>query len=257
MTQDAYYVPLGGGRYRPTAHTEGPWGPESQHAGPPSALMARELEAAASREEMVWARMTFELLGPVPLDELELEAAVTRPGRSVEMVEAAMRAGGREVMRARAWRVLGAVGPAHPDPYDLHPLPQHAHEPPESWARSGYISSVEWRFAAGGWGQGEPALVWTRPRVALVAGESADAMQRLLVVADSASGVSAVVHLRTWLFINPELTVHFTRPPEGEWICLDAASTIVPGGAAISRSTLSDAHGPVAYGAQSLLVRPR
>ncbi len=79
----------------------------------------------------------------------------------------------------------------------------------------------------------------------------------MLAVADSGNGISAVMSWDEWLFINLELTVHVQRLAEGEWIVLDAATTIATGGAGLARSVLSDERGPVAYGAQSLLVAPR
>ena len=85
---DAYFEPLGDGRFRATEHTSGPWDPGSQHAGPPSALLARALEALAPDPARMLARVTLEILGPVPVDEVEVQAAVVRPGRSVEMLEA-------------------------------------------------------------------------------------------------------------------------------------------------------------------------
>ena len=42
---EAFYEPLGGGRFRSTGHTAGPWDVRSQHAGPPAALLGRALEA--------------------------------------------------------------------------------------------------------------------------------------------------------------------------------------------------------------------
>ena len=56
-------------------------------------------------------------------------------------------------------------------------------------------------------------------------------LQRVLAVADSGNGISAVMSWDEWLFINPELSVHVLRPPAGEWVVLDAATTIVTGGA--------------------------
>ena len=102
-----------------------------------------------------------------------------------------------------------------------------------------------------------PATVWTRLRVPVVEGEEPTGLQRVLAVADSANGVSAVLPLGDWLFINPELTVHLRRAPRGEWICLDADTAISHGGAGLARSVLSDDDGVVAQGAQSLLVAPR
>jgi hypothetical protein len=77
----------------------------------------------------------------------------------------------------------------------------------------------------------------------------------VLAVADSGNGVSAVLSWDEWLFINTELTVHFRREPRGEWICLDAETSIA--GAGLARSVLSDDDGVVAQGAQALLVMPR
>jgi acyl-CoA thioesterase len=59
------------------------------------------------------------------------------------------------------------------------------------------------------------------------------------------------------VFINCELTVHLLRPARGEWICLDAATEVAAGGAGLAHSLLSDRDGPVARGAQALLVTAR
>jgi len=87
---ESFYVPLGDDRWRGTVHTTGPWDPRFQHGGPPSALLGRAVERCSPRDDMVVARATVELLGPVPVGELAVRARVARPGRSVELVEAAL-----------------------------------------------------------------------------------------------------------------------------------------------------------------------
>jgi hypothetical protein len=99
--------------------------------------------------------------------------------------------------------------------------------------------------------------MWVRQRIALVAGEQPSGLQRLMAVADSGNGVSNRLDVREWLFINTELTVHVWRVPVGEWIGLDADTTIGPNGVGAALSVLHDQSGPVARGAQALLVRPR
>jgi hypothetical protein len=121
----------------------------------------------------------------------------------------------------------------------------------------GYLSAVEWRFAAGRFDGPGPATAWTRLRHPLVPDEDPSPLQRVLAVADSGNGISGELDLRQWHFINPELTVHLHREPAGEWICLDATTTISPGGAGLATSVLSDLDGPVGVGAQALLVAPR
>jgi hypothetical protein len=74
---------------------------------------------------------------------------------------------------------------------------------------------------------------------------------------DSASGVSAALDVREWAFLNTELTVHLLREPVGEWICLEAATTLGPGSVGIATSTAYDVLGPVARSAQALLVQRR
>src|SRR5919107_73071 len=84
---EAFFL-LDGGRYAPTVLTRGPWDPGAQHAGPPAALLGRELERCEPSEGTHLGRVTFEILRPVPLEPLEVDARVVRPGRSVELLDA-------------------------------------------------------------------------------------------------------------------------------------------------------------------------
>jgi Acyl-CoA thioesterase C-terminal domain/Acyl-CoA thioesterase N-terminal domain len=253
----SFYESLDDGRFASTPHTRGPWDPAFQHAGPPAALLGRALERCEPREDFVLARATFEILRPVPVAEVEVAVRVARPGRSVELLEGELAAGGDVVMTVHAWRVKASPAPDVDRDGPPPPRPDEPTPPPPGLDGFGYSRAVELRFAAGGWWQQRPATVWTRMRVPLVAGEQPSGVQRVLVVADSANGVSAVLPFGQWLFINTELTVHFRRPPRGEWICLDAETSISAGGAGLARSVLSDDEGVVAQGAQALLVAPR
>ncbi|GLZ37320.1 thioesterase family protein [Actinokineospora sp. NBRC 105648] len=255
----AFYEPLGAGRYASTRHTAGPWSAESQHLGPPSALLARELAALPASGPAALVRVTVEILGPVPVAELEVSAAVERPGRSVELLRGEISAGGRPVARASAWRIATSDS-ASVRTDDVPPLaPPATGTPtgrPEGWG-PGYLDALEWRALAGRLGTPGPATVWARQTVPLVAGEEPTGLQRLLVVADSGNGVSGLFDPRRWLFINTELTVHLTREPVGEWIGLDAHTVVGANGTGTALSVLHDESGPVARGAQALLVRER
>lgn len=258
--EESFYVPLDddGTRWRATGHTAGPWDAAAQHGGPPSALLGRAVERCAPREDVVVARVTVEILGAVPVGELELRARVARPGRSVELVEAALSAGGRDVARASAWRVRRTTADSVAGAAALPPdLPNEQQEFDRSGWLDGYLSAVEWRFVQGHFAQPGPGTAWSRLRHPLVPGEEPSPLQRVLAVADSGNGISSELDLARWHFINPELTVHLHREAVGEWVCLDARTTISSGGAGLATSVLSDLDGPVAVGAQSLLVAPR
>jgi len=100
----AFFQP-DGDRFVPSELTRGPWDPEAQHAGPPSALIGRAIERCGDPDGGQIGRVTFEILRPVPLKPLTAETKVVRPGRSVELIEASLSGPEGEVMRARAWRL--------------------------------------------------------------------------------------------------------------------------------------------------------
>lgn len=256
----AFFEPLGGDRYRATEHTQGPWDPRLQHAGPPSALLARAIEGTAAPWPAVVVRISVDILGPIPVDELAVRRQVVRPGRSVELVQAEIEAGGRAAARATAWRVRSAdlTLPELPDqPADpVPPLPEAESQTPPGWS-TGYLQAMEWRVAAGSWGDPGPATIWGRMRHPLVPDEEPTGLQRVMTIADSGNGVSNVLPLDGWLFINPDLTVHLAAEPRGEWICLDATTTLDAHGYGLAASRLFDRDRLVGRGAQSLYVGPR
>ena len=91
----------------------------------------------------------------------------------------------------------------------------------------------------------------------LVQGEPISPLQRLMACADSASGASSVLDPREWGFLNTELTVHVLRPPEGEWILLDAETTLSTGSVGVATADIFDRRGLVARSNQALLIARR
>jgi hypothetical protein len=252
----AFYEPRDG-QLVPSELTRGPWDAGAQHAGPPSALIARALERCEPREGMRLGRIAIDILGPVPLAPLTVEARVVRPGRSVELLDASLRGPDAELMRASAWRV--AVGDQRLDDPDGEPPPGPEHGRDSDFFPTGedvgYHTAMEYSFVKGGFLQPGPATVWMRMRGALVEGEQPSPLERLMVVADVGNGISAVLDWREFLFINTELTVHLLRPPEGDWIGVDAVTRV--DGLGLAESVLYDRRGRIGRGAQTLLVRRR
>ncbi len=247
-----------GDSFVPSELTRGPWDPGAQHAGPPSALLGRAVEAPGT----LVGRITIEILRPVPLAPLTVAGKVVRPGRNVELVEAVMSEPGgasRPIARAVAWRLriddsVAAVGGGEPPAG-----PEMGHERPffPTGQDTGYHTAMDYRFLGGSFTEPGPARVWLRMRQPLVAGEPASPLTRVLVAADSGNGVSAALDYKRHLFINTELTVHLVREPAGEWVHLDAITRIGPHGVGLSESVLHDATGRLGRAAQTLLVRRR
>jgi hypothetical protein len=261
MPAEAFFLPTADPEvFTATELTEGPWSPGAQHGGCPSALLCRAIEAVTSSipGPSRVARVSLDFLGPVPVAPLRAAGRVVRPGRSVELVEAELVAGERAVMRARAWRIRES-----PEPLPIPPLPPAPPLLPElfeptvvEWG-GGYLRSVEWRFIEGQFDKPGPARVWARLKVPVVAGEPTSALQRSAAIADSGNGLSGLLDMTSYWFINPELTLHLLREPYGDWVHVDARTRLDMGGVGLAETELSDISGRFARGAQSLMVGPR
>lgn len=259
---EAFYE-IDGDRYLATELTRGPWDPGAQHAGPPAALLGRELERLPDAGEFQIGRVTCEILRSVPIAPLRVSARVVRPGRRVQLLEAELRdEEGEALMRASAWRIRtapvaippGAVAPELPPPG-----PEQGGEAEffPTGQELGYHSAMEVRFLEGGFVEPGPARVWLRMRQPLVGGERPSPLQRVLVTADVGNGVSASLDYRRYLFINVDLTVHLERMPVGEWVCVDAVTLPQPNGVGTAESVLADERGRIGRALQTLLIAER
>ncbi len=257
---DAFYL-RHGDTYEATESTRGPWDPGSQHAGPPCALLGRELDRAGSLESGRLARATFEILRPVPIAGLVVRAEVTRGGRSVELVEAVMEHEGQPVLRARGWRVRTAaleLDTQTPEPERV-PGPEAGRDTGffPTGQEVGYHTAMECRFVYGSFTDPGPALAWMRMRVPLVEGEEPEPLHRVLAAADSGNGVSSPLDYRRWMFINADVSVSLRRHPRGEWVGLEAATYAEPDGIGMSDTMLRDEEGMIGRATQSLFVAPQ
>jgi hypothetical protein len=248
-----------GDRFVPTGVTRGPWDPNAMHGGAPSALLAHVLSGFEPGAAGFISRMTVELLRPVPLDPLTVAVEVLRPGKKVQVLDAVIRAGDTEVVRARALRmrevdlptddavVLGDVmepGPAGSTPYDSRTF----------IATDGFFHAFDLALAHGSWGRPGQAAMWFRLRSAVVAGEPVVPFSRVAATAEFTNGLGNAFPWGGYLFINPDLTVTVARQPESDWIGIDAHTVVGPNGSGFAESALYDERGRIGRATQSLLL---
>jgi hypothetical protein len=265
MNDTAYaYQDLGGARYASTELTRGPWSPDHQHAGPPSALVCRAVEQQAGALGLTHiSRLTTNLLRPVPLDDLQVRLHTDYAGKNAAHFSGSVFGRDKEVMRFTA---LAQRNVPTPLPGDLpgHPLPRAARtlhdctpvQFPFAGRHRGYADLVQTRSSSGKLFDG-PCLVWFCMNHPLVAGEAPSPYQRTAVAADSGNGISAVLDYERYLFVNSDLTIHWLRQPQGHWVALDAATHFGPDGCGLAQSALYDEHGLIGHAAQSLSLRQR
>jgi hypothetical protein len=253
-----FFERVGPDTYRATPATAGPWSAKAQHGGPPSALAAREMERHEPDERTRLARVSVDILRPIPVDTVTVRTRTLRPGRRVALLETVMESGGQEVLYARGWRIgrtpdLPVIArdvspPAIPDSVPIPDFP--------GGHMDGYLAAIDWRFVAGGFGQFGPARAWGRPRIPLLAGEELTPMALTLLLGDSGSGVGMALDPRQYLFLNVDLTVVLQRDPVTEWLLLDALTTMGGNGTGMTETLLSDRDGVIGTGLQTQLVTP-
>src|SRR4051812_47465470 len=157
-----------GTRYVPTQLARGPWNPRALHGGAPAALFATVCESHDPGPAAFVARLTVELMRPVPLAPLELAVRTIRPGRKVQWLEATLcDEGGQEVARATALRIragevntLGSVHPAVEPPPAPDSVPNHNF--PFGEGAVGFWNVHDVRLVRGDWLEPGPGVAWFR-----------------------------------------------------------------------------------------------
>lgn len=250
-----------------SGRTSSAWGPQMQHGGPVTGLLARALERVGDPAGRRISRITTELLGVVPVGPVRVHARVERPGRRVELlravVEAPYRHGHRVVAQATAWRLrtddTSDVARSADRPRSL---PEGAaarlseHPLSFAWWEGGFVDAVRWKIDAAQQ-DSSSTVAWGRLDVQLVEGEETSPLQALLSFADTANGVGARLDPADFTFLNTEMTVHLFAPPRGEWFGIEAESSVGPDGIGMSAGVLLGPEGPLGRVTQSLLVERR
>lgn len=244
----------------PAPYCIGPWDPEFQHGGPPAALLAGAAERfGADASSFAVVRVTVELLRPIRLIPLRVSVSPIRLGRQAQWLQVELTADAQPVAQATVVRIAReelSVPPGATRPEPAPPGPEGQPDFAFSFFRSdeGYHRAVDIRIADGEWGKG-PCTAWMRPRFPLVDGEPSSPLERSMIVADASNGLAPALPIHDFAFINPDLTVHFQRPPEGEWLALAARSVPESIGTGLVQSKLFDQRGEVGRCLQSLVVR--
>lgn len=248
-----------GGRFVPSEHARGPWDRAAMHGGPPAALMGGVMEALPSETPMAIVRVTMEIFRPVPLRPIAVSARIERDGRRVQFLSASLTDGDVEVCRATAWRMR--IADLDIDAQPVQALPFAGPEDstphvPESDDPAFHRTGVEMRYARGSFIETGPAAVWMRLTMPVIDGAEPTPLQRALAAADFGNGVASALPWGEFLFINTDLSVSLPCTAEGEWIGLDASTSLnAKESRGVAYSRLYDEHRAIGHVMQSLYVQ--
>jgi len=238
----------------------GPWDPSMQHGSAPSALVVWAAERIATQSPMRIARVTVDLMRPVPLRDLSIETEVLREGRKIQLCTVRLRADDIVVVVASVLKVRQADVPLPDDiadpPVDLSG-PEASRPEPADFSTSPFVRCMSLRTARGRFGARGPGAIWYRVDRPLVEGHAVSQAMRALVAADFCNGTGAALDFNTYTFLNADLTVNMAREPVGEWVLLDADCWIGPDGVGLAMARLADTCGYFGRATQSLVIEKR
>lgn len=256
---DAIYR-VDGSRVLTGPDAAGPWAPDMQHGSAPAALVVWAAEAIPTPVPMAIARVTIDLMRPVPIAPLTLETEVLREGRKIQLCAVRLRAGHAVVVGATVLKVKTAALALPPEVAEL-PLellgPEQSRLEQPDFSGSPFVTGITMRAARGRFGVPGAGAIWYRVDRPLIEGAQVSQAMRAVVAADFCNGTSAALDFRKWTFINADLTVSMARPPVGAWILLDAESWIGRDGAGLAMARLADQRGYFGRAVQSLVIEQR
>lgn len=253
---------LENGVYRPTQWSIGPWGDLVQ-GSVTGALLAEALRRWDWGAPMVLAHLWFDLWRPVAANEIRLDVKLLRDGRKAKTAEAALIQGDAVVARCTA---LALRADAAETPEKLvagadaeRPKGPNAGNkpPPQVQAWSPYFQGVDTRVVEGDLLARGPAGVWLKLERPLVAGVPNSPLVQAVSAADLASGISSIVDIRRWSFVNADQSIQLWRAPAGDWVFVRARMQSGPAGTGTTLATLFDDEGAFGWGIQSVIFERR
>ncbi|MBX7434214.1 thioesterase family protein [Mycobacterium sp. Y57] len=259
MNGRAFFV-ADGDEFVPTPLARGPWG-ETISGNYVGGLIGHVIERDNDDPELQPARLTVDLCRPAALAPVRVQTVVTRKGRRLTLVEAAMFQGPAMVARASALLLrTGQQPPAEiwSTPITMPPPPPLPDPVPEG------LTMLVWTYGKdgdtphlglGAWAHSGPKHVWVHDLVPLVDGVALSPFTRSAMAGDVASSLTHFgpdgLH-----FINADYTLTLSRLPDGPYLGLAALTHSSHAGVATGTAVLFDQAGPIGSATATALANP-
>src|SRR5262249_32636349 len=182
-----------GGKVEVGPNAAGPWDPRMQHGSAPAGLAVWAAEAIATPVPMRVARVTVDLMRPVPLAPLTLETEVLREGRKIQLCAVRVRAASVLTVSATVPKVKLQTQGVPRDvggPAVTLPGPDSSPEDPAQFSNSPFVTGMQLRAARGTFGVRGPGAIWYRVKRPFVEGAAVSQAMRAVIAADFCNGTS-------------------------------------------------------------------
>lgn len=241
----------------PEDYARGPWNPEFLDGAAVSALLAHTVEAGRPSLERQLARLTIDLLAPVPMAPLRVVRQQVYEGKRFEVVDVTvLTADERMVCRASALLISEDDQPPFQMPateIELSPGPEESRPFPYESAPVSFLNAQEMRFSRP-ISHESPGALWTRLNVPAFPDAPITPVVRAAAAADRASPATGMTPDMGATAINADMSIHFGRQPAGEWIGVEGLARLPGRGQGLGAAYLRDEAG--LFGAASVSLMP-
>lgn len=247
----------------PTPLAGSPWHPSVLHGGAPAGLIAYCLQRQVADPDMVPARLSIDLLRPVPCAPLQVKIQPVRQGKRIVLLQADLLAGENLVARATGLFVR-AEAIALPDT-----APRYTHSLPSPQG----IDTVSFRDVMfGNFGNMPPGLhttvqlrpaseldesgkgsAWIALPVPILEGEKNSPFMLAALVSDFGNGVGQLNLGQNIGTINADVQLQLGRLPVGEWIGLESEALLDTTGVGQVLTVMHDEQGRVGQVSQTIM----
>ena len=251
--------------YESTPLANAGWYDEGQHGGALAGLIVGHLESVPTLAEMQVSRLTIELFRAIRLVPLRIEHEVVREGKRIQTTVARVFDDQGTLLSMATMQRLRVADRRLPED-SLPPGPDLPPPDPDKASLGGawgvgdptkvmfHRHAMEVQDSIGGFAVKGPGSVWMRLHKPLVAGRENTQLQKVVCAADFVNGVSRSLEMDKWVFMNPDLTIHVTKYPEGDWIGLSAESGYGHQGRGVATGKLWDQTSFLGRSTQSLYL---
>lgn len=250
-----FYATDGDDRFTPSGLARSPWERGKQNGVALGGLLTHLIETIPAPVPMMTTRLTIDILAAAPHAQTTGRCAVLRDGRRIQLVQSELTVDERVVARATALRTRIAETPAFAD--------QNSYPPPEAVAPIDFMGerafggTLETRLVSGGLREPGPGVLWVRFGHEHVQGVPLSPLVRTAILGDFGGGLGSMVDAGHWTYANLDIVIHMIRPPEGEWLLIDARTLSAGNGVGLAAATIADRHGPFARTHQTLFMASR
>ena len=248
--------------FLPTALAGSPWHPGILHGGAPAALFAYCFEKGVT-PELVPARLSIDLLRPVPKAPLTVHTECVRRGKRIQLWQARMEAGGTLVALANALFVkqrpvqlpdyAPQIQPLNVSPDQLQDVcfgeilfSQAKNVPP------GLHTCIRLRPVTPLQEKGRGAA-WLSLPVDVIEARSTTPFMLAALASDFGNGVGQLNLGSETGTINADIQLMLSRPASGEWIGLQSEALMGSTGVGQVTTALFDTRGRIGQVVQTIM----